>query len=301
MSGNVRDRVRIAYKRVKDSISILKSGYYLRLLRNILARRPHIVLFYPHTPKNHKYTIFQICNHLGLRATNNPKAQFITAMRWEDATFKKVSSLLNQIHNNKSVININSVDISKTRVDLVFREVFGYSSMIDPLTFEGVCVRKSDINAQHDGRIVPCPILKKEKGFIYQKLINNRFDDAFTREIRAPVIGKRMPFIFLKYKPLTDRFKVSVKGEIAQPEDFLSAAEMHKIFAFCEKIGMDFGELDILRDRDENKLYIVDANDTPMVHFAGFSKGEVKYAYASLVKSFQQAFLDSRWSKVNRA
>ena len=39
--------------------------------------------------------------------------------------------------------------------------------------------------------------------------------------------------------------------------------ELNKIHRFCAKIGMDYGEVDVLRDRDDGRIYIVDANNTP--------------------------------------
>ncbi len=43
----------------------------------------------------------------------------------------------------------------------------------------------------------------------------------------------------------------------------LSENELLNIYHFCEKIGMDYGELDVLRDRDDGRIYIVDANIAP--------------------------------------
>ena len=44
-------------------------------------------------------------------------------------------------------INDRIDDISKTHVAKVFQEVFGYGVDIDPLTYQGKAVQKSDINA----------------------------------------------------------------------------------------------------------------------------------------------------------
>jgi hypothetical protein len=45
----------------------------------------------------------------------------------------------------KKVINLYSRDISKQFIDNIHKYVFGYSTIIDPLTYKGKIVKKNDI------------------------------------------------------------------------------------------------------------------------------------------------------------
>ncbi len=48
------------------------------------------------------------------------------------------------------------------------------------------------------------------------------------------------------------------------PEEVFSREELDQISAFTREIGLDWGGVDVLRDRNDGKLYIVDANKTDM-------------------------------------
>ena len=52
-------------------------------------------------------------------------------------------------------------------------------------------------------------------------------------------------------------------------EEAFSANDISRILTFCERLGLDFGELDILPDRAEGRLYILDANKTPTTMVKG--------------------------------
>jgi uncharacterized secreted protein with C-terminal beta-propeller domain len=47
-------------------------------------------------------------------------------------------------------------------------------------------------------------------------------------------------------------------------EEVFSADELAAIGRFCAEMKLDWGGLDILRDKATNKIYIVDANKTDM-------------------------------------
>lgn len=49
-----------------------------------------------------------------------------------------------------------------------------------------------------------------------------------------------------------------------QPADaILTRDEQTGLVAFAEAMGMQFGELDVLRDKSDGRIYVVDANRTP--------------------------------------
>ena len=66
--------------------------------------------------------------------------------------------------------------------------------------------------------------------------------------------------------------------------------EKQKISLFCTNLGLEFGSLDILRDMDEGKIYIVDANNTPHGP-AKLSRKEAALAVQILAEIFKKEYL----------
>jgi hypothetical protein len=51
---------------------------------------------------------------------------------------------------------------------------------------------------------------------------------------------------------------------VRRPDDVLSASEQEQLLHFAEAIGLDYGELDVVRDNASGLIYAVDANRTPI-------------------------------------
>jgi hypothetical protein len=272
------------YRRFRNTLVYLRAcGLYLW---RTLLRKPRRILLYPEIPIMPDYVIGYIARVLGCVITSNPDDGFDVILRWEDTTFQNDNPVLDKLAKDRPVINLRCMDISKERVEECFKEVFGYGSFVDPLIHKGVCVQKSNLNAKHDGVILKCPIKEIQTGNIYQRLIDIQYEDALTSEIRLPIFKQTIPVVLIKYKTLQDRFGVSISGEAVQPEECLSEGEIAKIQLFCERLGMDYGELDILRDKLDGRIYIIDANNTPCIHFAGFSE----WAKIRILKRLAVAF-----------
>ena len=259
------------------NLSTLSEHGILNLIQNISATTQKIlrkdkkrVLFYPDFPYL-KATIYQICLLLGYDVTSNPNQEFDLAIKWKRyETFAENDEILSRLLNHQvRVLNINCEDVSKIKVDQLFDCAFGYSSIIDPLLYNGHCVVKSNLNAQHDGRIISCPIQAKEADVIYQKLIDNEVEEGRVLDYRVPVFKNTIPFVYVYLKKnLTEEqrfygYPSLVSVEIVEAHDVFSDDEIHKIICFCQMLGLDYGELDVLRDKNDKKLYIVDANNTP--------------------------------------
>jgi len=178
------------------------------------------------------------------------------------------------------------------------QEVFGYSTVIDPLTFQGKCVKKSDANSAHDGQIIECPIEKIEEGYIYQMAVDTQVDEQFVEDIRVIFIKDHISFVYIKYKLIENKFlSKTVTATTLAPRYVFSDEEIAKIITVCQKMALDFAELDVLRDRRNGKIYIVDINDTP----GGFPKkknGRELFPMrqrldllSKLALSFQESFL----------
>lgn len=219
------------------------------------------ILVYPEYP-NKRTTIFKIAKHLNYNLTNNIKAKHNIAINWEDTTFRNHYPELENL--SSKVINIKSTNISKVYVDKIFKDVFGYCTTINPKTYKGKIVRKSDLNAKHDGEILNGPFENVDPNSIYQILIDNSHGDDLVEDIRVPVIGTNLDFAYIKYRDINERFKnTTVKTKYVDINTVLSEEEIKLINLFCNKLNFEFGELDILRNKNDNKIYIVDINNTP--------------------------------------
>ncbi len=258
----------------------------------MISGRPATILFYPVDPRanGYDYTIKLICHFLGYKITTVPGRGKRLVMRWEDTTHGRMDARLAELARAGEVINLRCTDISKKRVDEVHKAVFGYSASVDPLVYEGDCVEKSDENGKADGRIVRCPLVEARSGCVYQIRINCQVDDEFVDEMRTPVFGGAIPLVLIKYKLLSAPFSYSVKGAVAELEDCMSPEEAQKVLQFCKTIGLDCGELDVLRDRTDNRLYIVDANNTPTYRFEGYSKKQQRQIIQRMARAFDAAF-----------
>jgi hypothetical protein len=159
--------------------------------------------------------------------------------------------------------NFDCTDVSKSHVARVFEDVFGYPLAVDPAAWTGPVVEKGEGNGAHDGRIVqaPCPAAP---GRVYQRVIDT-VDGDHVVDLRTPCVGGTPAMVFIKRRPVQDRF-ANYNSSVAlhRPEDLFSADELAIIERFCAAMRLDWGGLDILRDKADGRLYIVDVNKTDM-------------------------------------
>jgi hypothetical protein len=235
-----------------------------------LSKGRKTILFYPDFPY-FKAAPYQICLLLGYDVTNNPKRRFDAAIKWKRyATFAPNDPVLSDLAaQNSSVVNINCDDVSKSYIDTIFHTVFGYSITVDPLTYTGKCVVKSNLNAQHDGKIISCPIGETEPDVVYQKLVDNTVEDGKVLDMRVPVFKDRIPlvYVYLKKNLTAEQrfhgYTSLISVQLVEVHDIFAEEEIRGIISFCQTIGLDYGELDVLRDQTDKRIYIVDANNTP--------------------------------------
>jgi len=265
----------------------------LRVTRTVLDRK--WLLFRPDVPAP-GHAMYKICLYLGYRITSDPARPFALAIRWSDTTFAPDDEVLSRLANDYVVLNLACQDTSKGRVAAVFTQVFGYSLAVDPRVYPGKYVRKSDRNAQHDGSIVDGP-RDPEPGFVYQRLINNEVEGGLVQDMRMPVIGQQIPFVYLKHRPTDIRFKNrNSRVEVAQVEEVLSREEAAKVRQFCDAMCLDYGEIDVLRNRDDGRLYIVDVNATPSGPPNHISREGERTAVAEMARAFKEVLAAARSS-----
>ncbi len=233
----------------------------LRATRIVKGREPRArISFYPRKPRSY-YAIWPVCQLADVKIVDDP-AEADLHFYFEDREFR-IGPMTPPT--DKPSFNIGCYDIRKSAVSRVFEETFGYRLVIDPTTHQGPAVEKSESNGKHDGRIIQCPIAAPKPGCVYQRLIDNTFNGFEHVDIRTPIVGGKIPCVFLKRRGRDIRFSNdNHRVDLVETDAMLSFDEQEKIRAYAKAIAMDFGGLDVLRDRSDGRIYIVDANKTDM-------------------------------------
>lgn len=135
-------------------------------------------------------------------------------------------------------------------------------------------------------RRLPLDDFNPEK-FICQKLINNILGE-YVVDIRVPFVLGNPVLAYLKLRESSRRFdNANAYARLVMPGEVLNADEMRLCQRFCEAIGLDYGELDILRDGREGRIYIVDATDGPVGPTKALPDIERKMAFRLIASAFR--------------
>jgi hypothetical protein len=267
------------------------------LLRTMcqLINRP-CILFYPSLP-DPGHIPYKLCLHLGYGLTDDPSGSYDAAIKWKDGTYVPNDSVIEDLRDTFHIINAGVTDISKGHVMEVFEGVFGYPLGVDPTSYEGPILRKSEINAAHDGTVIEGPLSEKDlpdasSAFVYQRLVDNIYD-GLAKDLRVPVFGDEIPFVRVKYRPVDQRFDHAGRSQVGDalvaPEEVLSPTEQERILELCRGMGLDYGELDVLRDRLTDRIYVVDVNDTPTgPTFVSADPATVRWCFNQMSEAFSR-------------
>ncbi|MDX2275987.1 MAG: MBL fold metallo-hydrolase [Hyphomonadaceae bacterium] len=233
------------------------------------------------------YMLWAVARLAGGRWIKDASAADIV-VHFEDATYSPTPPP-RQLKPGARLINFGARDISKSRIAAAFEQAFGYSLAIDPRTYVGPAVEKSELNAAHDGRIIQCPA-EPQPGRTYQRLVDNRGPvPNFVDDLRTPTVGGKPILVFIKRRPIDKRFQnTNSECLLRRVEDIFSADEIAKIGDFCARLGLDWGGLDILRDRNDGRIYIVDANKTDMGPPIALPHADKLVATPLAARAFQQ-------------
>jgi hypothetical protein len=174
------------------------------------------------------------------------------------------SEITNLLPQHIKIINNTGFHCSKKNVHRAFKSAFGYSFLVDSVSAAQPAVLKSCVNAAHDGKVVTVmPNITELTGHVLERVIDNTFGELVC-DVRLPWILGKTPFVYLKLRPLSNRFSnTNSWATIVSPTDVLTNTELRNVGVFCETIGLQYGELDILRDNYDHRIYVVDANNTP--------------------------------------
>ncbi len=222
-------------------------------LRHLGRRRPAI-LFTPRVP-HPRYMVRIAAIWAGIGIARDAAAAD-AAFYFDDAT-----SAVPPTPPHARALNFACTDIRKSRVAAVFADVFGYPLAVDPATWHGNAVEKSEANGTHDGRIVTCP-RRARPGFVYQRVVGNTGGGVST-DLRTHVVGGRVVAVWVKCRAEAHRFEpANLSAALHTPEAIFTAVEIAAIEAFAAAMGADWAGLDILRDAATGRIYVVDVNKT---------------------------------------
>lgn len=267
-------------------------------LRESVRRSFRRVVFYPRLPAE-RAAIYKIVTLLGMQISDDVSRHADVYLRWEDTTFAHVDATLQRLGKHARVLNIGCTDISKCHVEEVFARTFGYGSVIDPTRHQGSAVEKTIWNAGHSGRIVQCPLTEPAPDAIYQVPINNLVDGDTILDLRVPIVGGVIPFVYLKRRPVAVRFSNANSAvDLAEPDAVFSDSELEDISRFAENMALDYGEIDVLRDQDDGRLYVVDVNNTPFGPPREMDSAQGALAMHRLASTFDERIV--RWPTLKR-
>jgi hypothetical protein len=268
---------------IKDLACIAREGFYFFQNNGKLP----VWVAAPTYPSK-KTTLSKIARMNRVRLTNKMVANPDVIVYFENATYGSASSIRRK-YPKARIINVNCPDISKERVHVVHLEALGYSMNLNPKTYIGVAVEKSDENAVHDGQEVMCPVSFPKTDAVYQKVLDNTNEAGEYVDIRVPVIAGKIPLVYLKFKTKKYRFTNKAhRATLHTPEELFSLEEIEQIEKYAAAMKVDFCEFDVLRHKGNQKIYIIDVNKTPYGPPEPLNKRDQEKALKILSNAFIQ-------------
>jgi hypothetical protein len=252
---------------------------------NNFSKKNGTFWIYPQFPSR-KSTIYQISRRLQFNLVTSTFKNTTNGINFHDSTFQESV----QFPIGINIINKNIYDISKQKVDLMHLDVFSYNTFVDPTKYTGRCVVKSNENAVHDGVEIQCPIVTKDESKVYQIVIDNQEGSLFV-DFRVCVMKSDIVIIYKKYKIPELRFTNDTCQASIEDLFVIPDSVKNMILLFCQKMQCDFCELDVLKDNQTGKWYIIDLNKTPYGPPASLSKKDKKKAVEILSNGFAINFL----------
>ena len=288
-------RLRHAYQRLPNSIRRaitvrrlrrwLRATAYIRWHNARVVRHAAAVIFYPMRPEP-KMQAAWLVRALRLRIGLEPVPGQPT-IAWDTGTYFADAA---RGRLPPDAINGRCLDVSKTCVDATWEAVAGYGIAIEPSGNRGPMVVKSEENGAHDGRLVSGPA-RKRRGYVYQRFIDTRHDGRIYGT-RPVIIGDEMPMVLDFWCAEADLFRGASHCSVRSPSEVYTRTERDQIMEFAHRIGMEFGELEVLRDRDSGLIYVIDANRTSF-RPALLSRADLRRSYRQMVPAFRR-LLESR-------
>ncbi len=258
-----------------------------RTWRRITGHKRPTIAFYPDKPRPW-YFIWPVMHVSGAKLVDDAGSADIV-MQFDDSTAS--AHALPRVKAGARMVNFACDDISKSRVAAAFAAASGYSLAVDPLTHRGPMVEKAELNAAHDGRIIEGPISAPLPGRVYQQLVENEIPGGLVEDLRCCLVGGSPVVTFRKRRPLARRFlNENVEVLLDQPRAVFTPDEITVIERFAAAIGLDWGGIDVLRDRMTGKIFIVDANKTDMGPPVALKLGSKLRATRRMARAFAEMY-----------
>jgi hypothetical protein len=261
-----------------------------------LLRPPQTALVFPAAMDRYQfaetYVAWKVLAACDLRIARRAERNARVALAWHPATqYDLDESAFSALSAQVPVLNRRCTNISKSYVGECFERIFGYRLEVDPLTYCGTILRKSERNGAHDAVLLDGPLANIEPGYVYQRLVSYHTPKG-AAEWRVFIVGARAVAVYALYAPRDDRFDYTRESaEMTTMDASFTPAERERMAAFCAEIGLDFGVLDVLRDASTGRIYISDCNNTPTGPSPTLSTREQVRLVRDLAAHFKRAYL----------
>jgi len=233
--------------------------------KNLTPLKVYVYGNYPHFQKS---TIYFMLRKAGVEMSNKLIGKYDVGIYWDPRMdINKQTPKLKQNGKKIKLINLFLVDTAKGFVAESFENHFGYGYKVDPSTFKGYCISKHNGNGTKSCFFLKCPIDANDifKDHSYQQIIDytDKNDPNTLYELRIPIVGGIIPCVLFKTRNRGLRFTSKNRSiQIVNPLKYLTEQECHKIITYCRYIGLEMGEIDVLRSHEDGRIYIIDVNNT---------------------------------------
>ena len=233
--------------------------------KNLTPLKVYVYGNYPHFQKS---TTYFMLRKAGVEMSNKLIGKYDVGIYWDPRMdINKQTPKLKQNGKKIKLINLFLVDTAKGFVAESFGQHFGYEYKVDPTTFNGYCISKHNGNGTKSCFFLKCPIEANDifKDHSYQQIIDytDKKDPNTLYELRIPIVGGIIPCVLFKTRNRGLRFTSKNRSiQIVNPLKYLTEQECHKIITYCRYIGLEMGEIDVLRSQEDGQIYIIDVNNT---------------------------------------
>jgi len=256
--------------------------------------------YYPETPTRHHAArvvcVAARCRGVSYNGRNDARA--VCFFHDDTASPQAFTEALRRSRPGIYVINGSCLDISKRHVDILHKKAFGYGLNLDrpaiAASRDERFVVKSNANAAHQGRLVTrddALSALDEDQLVVQKYVDTRVSyrgESWVCDHRVGVGDGRILFVIRKLRLAKNVFYPETAHFIlTPPQGAFTPAETEAIMRLCRLAGLDIGELDILRDRRDRKLYVCDVSRTPQRMPSSMIAPKVFHCYTEYAKALR--------------
>ena len=207
------------------------------------------ILFYPDGLRRFS-KLYHALSDLGIRFHNDIHSDFDLFFLW---TYNKMGCEVDDFIRDNNPINTGCYDISKTKIAIIFDDI-----RVNPECYDGLVVRKSERQCSMDEVLIQCPT-QRDDNFIYRRYINHHNGDGFVTYRLYYFNG--IKFISSITNPCNLFSKDLNRSWKVESLDIIPLWRRLEIERDARLFGVDFGEIDVLFDVDDEYFYVIDVNN----------------------------------------